>query len=51
MLSHTKFLAILSLMALPEMAMAVTGQIGNSALQLQFEIPASAESYKGTRFD
>lgn len=42
---------MLLLVSAPAPAYASTGQIGNAVMQLRFETPSDAGSYRGTRFD
>jgi len=46
-----KLLALTLLAATPTLASGSTREIGNASLQLRFELPATAGSYRGTRFD
>ena len=48
---QTKLFALMLLIANSALASASTGQIGNSVMQLRFEMPSGPGSYRGTRFD
>ena len=47
----TRAFALMLLASSPTLASASTREIGNALLRLQFEVPSSDASYRGTRFD